>query len=231
VTTDTVAPGTSGESNRDWIMTASGRRFFPTRPTPDQVYFPDVAHQLAQRNRFTGACREPYNVAQHSVLASLIMEQLGERLMAEVQQRLDEATWPTPAQVATWSLFGLLHDGAEAYGPDIARPVKRDPAVGQLLLIEDAIQAAVYVAADLLDCVVPPVLKLVDRQLLRAEQRDLMPPAHPTEDRGDVEPYPHTVHPWDFHESRRRFIRRYVDLQTARGVQVNEDGWPAWAWK
>jgi hypothetical protein len=82
-----------------WIQTYTGRAFDLLEPTPDMVCIEDIAHHLALINRFTGATREPYSVAQHSVLCSTI-----------VSERL--------------ALTALLHDAAEAYCTDLSRPMK-----------------------------------------------------------------------------------------------------------
>jgi hypothetical protein len=82
-----------------WIQTYTGKAFDLLAPTPDMVCIEDIAHHLALINRFTGATREPYSVAQHSVLCSVIV----------------------PAGL---ELTALLHDAAEAYCTDLSRPMK-----------------------------------------------------------------------------------------------------------
>ena len=84
-----------------WIETFSGDRFFPLSPGPAEIHIKDIAHGLAGRFRFSGQSRDWYTVAQHSV---------------EVSRRV-------PAEDVLW---GLLHDAAEAYLPDIPRPIKDD---------------------------------------------------------------------------------------------------------
>lgn len=191
-----------------WIMTASGRVFYPLDPTPEQVHFPDVAHHLAQRNRFLGATREPYNVAQHSILASLQAEEDARILVPNLGDG--------DQHVLVFALSVLLHDGAEAYGPDITRPVKYSGLVDNLVAIEERIQAAVYQAAGL-----PPeeppstrtARKLIDRRLLRTEQRDLMPPPAHGEDRTDAAPYPWPISPWRWDVARDLWLDRFLTLK------------------
>jgi hypothetical protein len=82
-----------------WIQTFTGKAFDLLDPKPETVCIEDIAHHLALINRFTGATREPYSVAQHSVLCS----------------------WIVPPELA---LTALLHDAAEAYVADVSRPLK-----------------------------------------------------------------------------------------------------------
>lgn len=82
-----------------WIQTFTGRAFWPLRPRAEDVRIEDIAHALAMKCRFGGMTRQFYSVAQHSVLVSRIVP---------------------PAD----ALWGLLHDAAEAYLPDVCRPIK-----------------------------------------------------------------------------------------------------------
>ncbi len=104
MTSDTA---TTGDATRrgDWIQVASCRKFWPLDPRPEDIDIRDIAHALSNICRFTGHVREFYSVAQHSVLASRIV----------------------PPEAA---LAALLHDAAEAYMGDIARPWKRFLWVG-----------------------------------------------------------------------------------------------------
>jgi hypothetical protein len=69
-------------------------------PKIEQIDIRDIAHALAQINRFTGHTRTPYSVAEHCVLGSEIIR--GE-----------------------FALEFLLHDAAEAYLGDVSGPLKR----------------------------------------------------------------------------------------------------------
>jgi len=91
-----VSPSGSG---RDWIQTFTGRQFFPLRPTIGELSIIDIAHALAMKCRFTGHVSTFYSVAEHCVHCS----------------------FRVPREHALWA---LLHDAAEAYLPDVARPIK-----------------------------------------------------------------------------------------------------------
>jgi len=82
-----------------WIPVHSRGRFRPFQPRAGDVRITDIAHALSQKCRFTGHTDAFWSVGQHSL---------------EVARLL-------PPRHRIW---GLLHDAAEAYLPDIARPIK-----------------------------------------------------------------------------------------------------------
>jgi uncharacterized protein len=87
----------------DWIITSTGRQFWPLDPHPDDVRVEDIAHALAKLCRWTGHCDQHVSVAQHA------------RIVAHTVS----LTHPE------LELAALHHDSAEAYIGDIARPLKR----------------------------------------------------------------------------------------------------------
>jgi hypothetical protein len=87
----------------------SGSRLNPLDPSSENIEVSDIAFSLARHPRFCGQSIF-YSVAQHSVYVSKIIENL---LGLE---------WPG----CFYSLYGLLHDSAEAYIADIPRPVKHN---------------------------------------------------------------------------------------------------------
>jgi hypothetical protein len=92
------------ENAMSYILTRSGRQFNFANPHPSMVVLDDVAHALANLNRFTGHTGYAYSVAQHSVAVSRFLELTGEPLIIQ--------------------LAGLLHDAHEAYFGDISAPMK-----------------------------------------------------------------------------------------------------------
>jgi 5'-deoxynucleotidase YfbR-like HD superfamily hydrolase len=82
-----------------WIELITGGRFYFNKPMYDVGA---VAHSLSHICRFTGHCRKFYSVAEHSILVSRIMEDMG---LGDPME-------------------GLLHDGVESVLADVARPVK-----------------------------------------------------------------------------------------------------------
>jgi hypothetical protein len=90
-----------------WLLTATGATVDLEWMSHSSISLLDIAHHLAQINRFTGACSRPYSVAEHSLLVVEIMER-------DLAIRSPHAL-----------LAGLLHDAHEAYTQDLSTPMKR----------------------------------------------------------------------------------------------------------
>lgn len=165
-----------------WIRTFTGRKFWPLNPDPCHVSLQDIAHALSMICRYTGHVRQFYSVAEHCVRVS----------------------WVCPREDALW---GLLHDAAEAYVCDIARPVKHQPAMEPYRQAEAAVQLAIttYFA---LDPVEPPSVKRADTILLGTELRDLMKGS----DWREFEVLPGTIVPWPPAEAEEAFLARFAEL-------------------
>lgn len=86
--------------NDPWITTFSGRQFFITRATPDDIYIEDIAHGLSNICRYVGQCKEFYSVAEHAV-------------------RMAEMAW-SPSM----KFLALMHDSPEAYLNDLSSLIK-----------------------------------------------------------------------------------------------------------
>ena len=112
-----------------WLATCSGQGFFPLEPRAEDVRIDDIAHGLAHSFRFAGQAVRGYTVAQHSL---------------EVSRRL-------PPEDALW---GLLHDAAEAWLPDVPPEIKR--AMGLAVPTSDG--------SDEYHAIVP--FKIVEREIL-----------------------------------------------------------------
>ena len=91
-----------------WITTFTGRRVYPLRMSADQIDLLDLAHHLSMRVRYSGAVRNFYSVAEHSILMA--------RYLIENMEVL-----PNRNMLAKWA---LMHDASEAYLPDISAPIK-----------------------------------------------------------------------------------------------------------
>lgn len=175
------------------ILTASGAYFNFLEPDPATVTVEAVAHALSHICRFAGHTRRFYSVAQHCVLASYLV----------------------PEADARWA---LMHDAAEAFVGDVARPLKQ--LLGDYKAIEARAEAAVFAAFGL-EGSMPPSVKDADLVLLATEQRDLMP-AH--DDQWalieGVTPMVQTIVPWDSIMARGAFINRYYELWPERAAAV-----------
>lgn len=132
------------------LDTAFGVSFDIFNPSKDDIRLEDIGLALANQCRFNGHVSRFYSVAEHCVVASL---------------RCD----PRHA------LHVLLHDAAEAYIGDIARPIKR--LFAGIETIEERILAEIYLALGI-NC--PSLearaeIEVADLRMLATEKRQLLP--------------------------------------------------------
>lgn len=117
----------AGDREGGYVETYSGGRFYPFDPRPADVRIEDLAHGLAHTCRYSGQCQVYYSVAEHSlhVARELRREGHGPRVQC----------------------YGLFHDAAEAYLPDLPRPIKAE--FDAFVDLERSILEAVWPALDL----------------------------------------------------------------------------------
>lgn len=176
------------------IHTYTGRWVDPLDLDPETVCIEDIAHALSNQCRFSGHTREFYSVAQHAYIVSHIVP--------------DEL-----------SFDGLMHDAAEAYLQDMAKPLKNDERLGSAYRgaehrIEKIIGQVFGVQFPLASEV-----KTADVIALVTEARDLM---HGTEQwtlYQDIVPLADTIVPWSPKRARTRFLNRYMALGGAGRAQ------------
>lgn len=104
-TGSTAAQQSDNDNRGPYISTYTGR-FYMFDPCPADVRIKDIAHGLSRICRYTGAVREFYSVAEHSVhIARWLLKRYGPAI----------------------ALQGLLHDSPEALSGfgDVARPAKQ----------------------------------------------------------------------------------------------------------
>lgn len=183
----------------NWMLTASGRQYWPADPHPDEIFVEDVAAHLAKLCRFTGACRDVYCVGEHSVLVGReVLRRTGDRRMG---------------------LIGLLHDGPEAYLNDMNRPTKRGPNMEGYRELERANWQALASRLGL-PIELPAEVEEADHEMLFHEAAALMPPmpAHISAAWGMGLPHPEVLRPeiiqcWDWRQARTEYLKRHEELK------------------
>ena len=175
------------------IQLASGKFFNFETCTAADIQIADIAHHLSMLCRFTGAVREFYSVAQHSVLVSHIV----------------------PREFA---LVGLLHDATEAYINDLSRPMKL--LTPEYVAYEKEHLWPLVAERFNLPLILPPCIKEADNIALVTERRDLMPvPVGYTDEwdwARDINPLPYYINPQSPAWAKTGFIQRWEHLTLAR---------------
>ena len=167
------------------ILTAEGTYFDFTDPAGSAFGIESIAHALSNICRYTGHCRAHYSVAQHSVLVS----------------------YQVPAEHA---LAGLLHDAAEAFVGDVAKPLKR--LLPDYQALEARVEAAVLARFGL-PPELPACVKHADLVLLVTEKRDLMPACRSSEwSVTGVQPMERRIRPWVPEQAKAAFLQRFQEL-------------------
>jgi len=175
--------------NNSSVQNRSGKYLDFANPAPDQFTIFDIASGLARECRFNGQTSKPYSVAQHSVLASLIV----------------------PKEHA---LAALVHDGSEAMMRDISSPLKA--MLRDYRVLERRIQQAIHEHVGLpaeLDAEVEAIIKQADLKVFATERAQLMPtdgyewPVTPA-----LEPLGFKIHCMDEKEAFYYFVDRYVSI-------------------
>ena len=162
---------------------------------------------MAHECRYAGHVKEFYSVAQHSVIVSRLC----------------------PPRDALW---GLLHDGAEAYLGDVVKPLKVTGAFVEYRKLEVRMQAAICSRFGL-PPEEPDCVKRIDKAMVAIEARDLLAPLLPDwEDRTcllDIE-----IRAQDPRTARASFLDRFYELRegfaptartplgAARGLMLQE---------
>jgi hypothetical protein len=167
-------------------------------PRAKDIEIEDIAHALANKCRFTGHCKVFYSVAEHSYrLVDLLCEQ-GQR-----EPRI--------------LLQGLLHDAAEAYVTDVAKPLKEclQMAGNPFSQVENRVLAVILDRYNCLEpvCLLHEQVHTADKLMVCTEFRDLMRgPGREQYTRDAVGP---EIWPWQGpHVAEAAFLRRFRALYT-----------------
>ncbi len=178
-----------------WIQTYIGMQFWPFSPEYRKIDINDIAHSLANQNRYTGHTRYPYSVAQHSIYVSRIL--------------------PAPLRV-----FGLLHDAAETYVHDIVSPMKKyvilrdsERHVATFSQVEDQVLSAIAMRFGL-----PfpfPMAKEIHAADMAVTTREMHHffPERPAEWKCEhVKPAPVRIGEWGWKKAKKQFLAEWEIL-------------------
>lgn len=180
-----------------WLQTYTGKSFIPQEPDPESIDIRDIAIALAREARYNGHTKTKiaYTVAQHSYYVSIVV----------------------PDHMSLW---GLMHDAAEAYCKDLTWSVKT--LLPSYKEIEHRIEKVIAKKYGL-PYPPPPEIKVADNRLLATEQRDLM--AKPPRSWQELpKPYNFKIIPWDEHKALAAFLNRYNEL-TGSNVSLLAEQW------
>jgi len=178
--------------NYGWTLTYTGRKVYLSTIGKSDLCLADIAHALSLTCRFGGHCRSFYSVAQHSVLCSVYADQF------DINPRV-----------------ALMHDGAEAYLPDVLTPHKQ--MFPRLTSVIGAVQSLVF------ERYVPEYsglvkaasmqadYRVVDREMLLAEMKALMR-CDWAELPGWHEPLVAPIEPWTSVQAEEAFLLMAQDL-------------------
>lgn len=175
-----------------FVETISGARLDLLNPKPQSISATDIAYHLSMICRFSGAIKEFYSVAQHSVAVSDLAREFGE----------DRHT-----QYAC-----LMHDAAEAYIGDLPSPVKQlCPEYRELEeRITEAINAALIVRNGEH---MKERIKLYDAIACRSEAAAMMHSRGHSWPWGDTPIRNLKVAKWHRAEVEIAFLNRYYELR------------------
>lgn len=139
----------------DYIITYTGKKFYPLDPKPEDISIIDIAHSLSGLPRFTAHSERFYTVAEHSIHCAWLAKKL---------------ELPTLIQ-----LYALLHDASECITNDIARPLKQN--LEEVKKIEHNIMSTIWKTCGLPEPTEDDykIIKNIDNAMLANEMCQLMP--------------------------------------------------------
>lgn len=171
----------------DWIQTGMGT-FDYINIEENEVPIAEIAHALGKLCRYVGHSIRFYSVAEHCVLVSQVLEDLG----------ADPKT----------QLRGLLHDASEAYMGDIASPLKK--FLPDYVALEDRVEEHIFTKYGVLDAD-EQLINMVDKNIVKDERMVLFfhenIPFVPACD--EQEPLGVAVSCWEWGEAAQQYRDRY----------------------
>ena len=175
----------------DWMQTFTGIAFYPLDPKPEDIDPMDIAHGISMQCRYNGHVSRFYSVAEHCVLMSYWMEEIG---------------GASPNDV----LYALLHDGTESYVGDMVRPLKKH--MPNFSMAEDVVMIAIATRFGLESPEMPQTVRDADNRILLDERAELLKaPPHAWSIEG-LEPLGVRVQGWDPFVAKEMYLTRLEEL-------------------
>lgn len=153
---------------------------FRTPPTIE-----DIAHGLSMTCRYGGQCPSFYSVAEHSVLASYIVE-------------------------PRFAYDALMHDAAEAFTGDMVKPLKE--MLPDFKEVEDRVERAISFFFGVSNPL-PQKVKTADVQMLVLEKDQLMHNTDDWVWTAGIEKPHIALQFWTPFEAKRQFLARFNELR------------------
>ena len=173
------------EGGDGYVLTYTGKRFYPTFPESLEVDIVDIAHALSNVCRYNGHLKSFLSVAQHSCYVARYVEENYNKHLA---------------------LAALLHDASEAYLPDMPSPIK--DTLPDFRKLEARLHKHIFNAFNL-DWPYAKIIKEVDKVIRQDEMRDLS-----DWDLGG-KGLEIAISSWEPWLAEKLFLERYEELNTA----------------
>jgi len=167
------------------ILTHSGDYFSFSDPGVNYIQIEDIAHALSMICRFNGHVNKFYSVAEHCVLASWHVEK-------------------------GYEYDALMHDSAEAFIGDIAKPLKM--MLPDFKKIEASVEEHLFQIFNV-SIPLPKEVKEIDMILLATEQKLLMNNQDSWFHTHGRKPLDiNTIPCWNPGKAKHMFLKRYDEL-------------------
>lgn len=178
--------GSPDPETNAWLETYTGRKYWAADPRAEDITIFDIAHSLAYKCRYNGHTANYYSVAEHCVTLALLARSL--RMPVDVQFQM------------------LMHDGSEAYLPDVPRPIKHffPGLVAMEKLNDRVIREWCGLSHD-----VPPVVKEWDSRIIVDERRQVLLPSGHQWVSDSLTPLNVTLACRDPYEAQMHFLSAY----------------------
>lgn len=183
-----------------WTQTyPSGNKIYFDNPDPNKILITDIAHQLALTNRYAGATKFPYSVAQHCVLMSEVVPD-------------------------KWKFYALMHDSPEYICQDLVSMIKN--IVGDSYqLVYKGVEDIIYRKYGLPTGPMPQVIKTADLRMLATEKKYLSARSGHSWHIGHYA-YPKSkieISEWSWQKAERTFLKRFYSLYSAQTLKKGND--------